>query len=164
MLYPVSFLPRSALPALTIAALVLTACGPLGLYHKPGAPVSEMNRAMTNCEVSALNRVPVDQRISRDPIRIVPRRVCDSAGNNCTTFYDRVGGEVRTWDANADLRGRVLNQCMADQGYNFINLPACSQAVRKAAPPRATTVLPLLAPNSCAIRNNDGTFQIVTPG
>lgn len=163
MFHSVLSLPRSALPALGLAAFVLAACGPLGLYYKAGAPVTEMNRAMTNCEVEALGKVPVDRRIERDPVRIVPRRVCDSAGN-CTVFYDRVGGEVRTWDANAGLRSRVLNQCMADKGFNYVDLPACSQAVRNAAPAGATTVLPRLAPNSCAIRNGDGTFQIVTPG
>lgn len=156
-------LPRSALPALGFAAVVLAACGPLGLYYKAGAPVAEMNRAMTDCEVEALGKVPVDRRIERDPIRIVPRKVCDSAGN-CRVFYDRVGGEVRTWDANAGLRSRVLNQCMADKGYSYVDLPACPQGVRNAAPAGVTTVLPRLSPNSCAIRNNDGTFQIVTPG
>ena len=156
-------LPRPALSVLGLAALVLSACGPLGLYHKAGVPVAAMNNTLTDCEVEALAKVPVDQRIERDPIRIVPRRICDSAGN-CTVVYDRVGGEVRTYDANAGLRARVMNQCMANKGFTYVNLPACSQGVKRAAPAGATTVLPRLAPNSCAIRNADGTFQIVTPG
>lgn len=155
--------PRSALPALAFAGLVLAACGPLSMYYKAGTPVSEVNRTMINCEVEALEKVPMDRRIERDPVRIVPRRVCDSAGN-CSVFYDRVGGGVRTWDANADLRARVTNQCMIDKGYSNVDLPACPQAIRNAATAGATTVLPRLAPNSCVIRNNDGTFQIVTPG
>jgi hypothetical protein len=152
-------------PVLLLAglSLLLAACGPLGLYHKAGEPVARMNDTLTTCEVEALRNVPVDQRIERDPVRIVPRRVCDGQGN-CTVFYDRVGGEVRTWDANAGLRSRVVNQCMARQGFSYVELPACSQGVARAAPPGATTILPRLAPNSCAIRNSDGSFQIVTPG
>lgn len=168
MLFSVPSLPRSLLPrpvlgGLGLAALVLAACGPLGLYHKAGTPVATMNSTLTDCEVEALAKVPTDQRIERDPIRIVPRRICDSAGN-CTVVYDRVGGEVRTYDANAGLRQRVLNQCMTNKGYTYVTLPACPQAIRNAAPAGATTVLPRLAPNSCAIRNGDGTWQIVTPG
>lgn len=154
---------RRATALLAGAALLLAACGPLGLYHKAGVPVATMNDTLTSCEVEALNRVPVDRRIERDPVRIVPRRVCDSQGN-CTVFYDRVGGEVRTWDANAGLRSRVVTQCMTRQGFSYVELPACSQGVARAAPAGATTILPRLAPNSCAIRNGDGTFQIVTPG
>ncbi|MFU8864090.1 MAG: hypothetical protein ACNA7O_09245 [Rhodobacterales bacterium] len=154
---------RPALLTLGLAAVILAACGPLGIYHKPGTQVSTMNRALTNCEVEALGKVPVDRRVERDPVRIVPRRVCDSNGN-CSVFYDRVGGEVRSYDNNAGLRQRVLNQCMADQGYRYVELPACSQAIKRAAPPGATTIMPQLATNSCAISNNDGTWQIVTPG
>jgi hypothetical protein len=160
---PLPALPRAAGISLGLAALLLAACGPLGLYHKAGVPVAAMNSTLTDCEVEALAKVPVDRRIERDPIRIVPRRVCDSAGN-CTVVHDRVGGEVRTWDANANLRARVLNQCMTNKGFTYVNLPACPQGIRNAAPAGATTVLPRLAPNSCAIRNGDGTFQIVTPG
>ncbi len=156
-------MPRPALFLLGFAAIALAACGPLGIYHKPGAEVSTMNRTLTNCEVEALGKVPVDRRIERDPVRMVPRRICDAQGN-CTVVYDRIGGEVRTFDANAGLRQRVLNQCMSDAGYRFVELPACSQAIKRAAPPAATTIMPQLAPTSCAIRNNDGSWQIVTPG
>lgn len=148
---------------LTFSVLALAACTPLGIYHKPGATVAAMQDTLTNCEVEGLQRVPVDRRVERDPIRTVPRKVCDSAGN-CTVVYDRVGGEIRTWDANAPLRQRVLNQCMTAQGYTFVELPPCSQGVKQAAPTAATTILPRLAPNSCSIRNGDGTWQIVTPG
>ena len=156
-------LPRPALWVLGLAALGLAACGPLGMYHKPGEQVSTMNRVLTNCEVEALGKVAVDRRVERDPVRIVPRRVCDRHGN-CRVFYDRFGGQVRTYDANAGLRQRVLNQCMTDAGYRYVELPACSAGVKRAAPVAATTVLPQLAPNSCAIRNDDSSWQIVTPG
>lgn len=155
--------PRPALITLGLATFVLAACGPLGIYHKPGAQVSTMNRALTNCEVEALAKVPVDRRVERDPVRIVPRRVCDSDGN-CNVIYDRVGGEVRSYDNNAELRQRVLGQCMADGGYRYVELPACPQAVKRAVPQAATTIMPQLTSNSCSIRNSDGTWQIVTPG
>jgi hypothetical protein len=156
-------LPRPSATALALSALLLAACGPLGIYHKAGTSVALMNDTQTTCEVEALGKVPVDRRIEREPVRIVPRRVCDSK-NNCTTVYDRVGGEVRTYDANEDLRQRVLNQCMTAKGYTYVELPACSQSIKRAAPVGVTTVMPRLAPNSCAITNNNGTWQIVTPG
>lgn len=163
MVRPALSLPRLPIAALGIAAALMVGCGPLGIYHKAGVPVAAMTNTLTDCEVEALGKVPVDRRIERDPVRIVPRRICDSAGN-CTVVYDRVGGEVRTYDANAGLRARVLNQCMSNKGFTYVNLPACSQGVKNAAPAGATTVLPRLAANSCAIKNGDGTFRIVTPG
>ncbi len=122
-----------------------------------------MNRTLTECEVSSLSRVPVDRRVERDPVRIVPRKICDSEGN-CGIVYDRVGGEVRTYDNNAGLRQRVLNLCMTDQGYNYVEVPACPAAVKRAAPAGATAIMPQLSTSSCSIRNNDGTWQIVNRG
>jgi len=163
MFRTVSFLRRPVVTLLGLSFVLLAACGPLGIYHKAGTSVAMMNDTVTTCEVEALGKVPVDRRIEREPIRIVPRQVCNSKGD-CTTVYDRVGGEVRTYDANVGLRQRVLNQCMTARGYTYVELPACSQAIKRAAPAGATTVLPRLAPNSCAITNNNGTWQIVTPG
>lgn len=158
-----SALPRSTMVVICLSAFGLAACGPLEIYHKAGAQVSTMNRTLTECEVGSLSRVPVDRRVERDPIRIVPRRICDSQGN-CTIVHDRVGGEVRTYDNNAGLRQRVLNQCMEDQGYRYVAVPACPSAIKRAAPAGASTILPQLGANSCSIRNNDGTWQIVTQG
>ena len=156
-------LPRPSVTALGLSAMLLAACGPLGIYYKAGTSVAPMNDTQTTCEVEALGKVPVDQRIVREPVRIVPRQVCNKKGD-CTTVYDRIGGEIRTYDANVDLRQRVLNQCMTAKGYTYVELPACSQSIKRAAPAGVTTVMPRLAPNSCAIDNNNGTWQIVTPG
>jgi hypothetical protein len=53
---------------------------------------------------------------------------------------------------------------MADQGFVPVSIPACPSAVAQAAPQRATTTLPPLNDKSCVIRNDDGSFQIVTRG
>ena len=156
--------PRRRLTAaLALAALLLTACAPLSIYHKAGTSVATMDSDLTSCRVDALAKVPTDTRIERSPPRMIPRRICDRDGN-CRIFHDYVPGEVRSYDANAPLRGRVVEQCMAAKGYTHTELPRCPAGIRNAAPEAATTVLPRLAPNSCAIHNSDGTWQIVTPG
>ena len=47
-------LPRPALSVLGLAALVLSACGPLGLYHKAGGRIAHMDDDMDEAEEDAL--------------------------------------------------------------------------------------------------------------
>ncbi|SDG17443.1 hypothetical protein SAMN04489759_10577 [Sulfitobacter delicatus] len=157
-------LPRPAL-WLSLAALGAAACAPLNTYYKPGANVAQVSRATTACEVQALRDVPVSTQVRREPPRYIPpRQICD-ANNNCVTkggFY--VPGELVTFDPNVALRKRVETQCMADRGFAPVSIPACPASVARAAPARATTTLPALNENSCVIRNDGGSFQIVTRG
>lgn len=142
---------------------VLAGCLPLSIYYREGAQVSLMQRETLACEVRALRDAPVANQIRRTPPRFVPsRRICDGAGN-CTTrpgYY--VPGEVYTVDVNAGLRQRIEAQCMADKGFVPAKIPACPPGAAKAAVPARTAVLPRLSENSCVIRNQDGSFQIVT--
>jgi len=156
---------KRALALSLFGILALAACAPLNTYYKAGVPVATVKRDTTACEVSALRQVPVNTQVRREPPRFVPgRRVCDSGGN-CRTYPGYyVPGEVYTYDANAGLRTRVERQCMADQGYMPVSIPACPDSVAKAAPPAATNVLPRLDENACVIRNRNGTFQIVNRG
>ncbi len=162
---PISLRPARTRFALALFGLGVAACAPLNTYYKPGASVAQVNRATTACEVQALRDVPVSTQVRRTPPRYIPpRRSCDS-NNNCTTtggFY--VPGELITFDPNTELRKRVETQCMADRGYAPVSIPACPGSVARAAPVQATTTLPALNPNSCVIRNSDGSFQIVTRG
>lgn len=143
---------------------VLASCaGPLRLYYQPGAQVANMQRSLLDCQVAAVESAPVATQIRREPPRYIPpRRYCDSAGR---CWYDGgfwIDGEVYTFDANADLRERVERQCMADRGYSYVEVPNCSSGVASQVPVAATRVMPPLSPQSCAIRNDDGTWQIVT--
>ncbi len=150
---------------LTLVALGAAACAPLNTYYKPGANLEQVSRATTLCEVQALRDVPASTQIRRSPPRYVkPRKTCD-ANNSCTTtkgFF--IPGEMVTFDPNVDLRKRVETQCMADRGFAPVSIPPCPSGVARTAPARATTTLPALNPNSCVIRNSNGSFQIVTRG
>jgi len=148
---------------LSLALLVLSGCLPVSTYYAEGVSLAQLERDNTRCDVQALRAAPVANQTRQGAPRYVPRRVCDAAGN----CYDRGGywvpGEIYTVDVNAGLRTRVKALCMGDRGYRPVELPACPQAVARAAPPGPSPVLPRLNPNSCAIRT-DGGIRIVTRG
>ncbi len=149
---------------LAAAALALSACAPLSIYHRPGVTVAQMQADRTECEVRALRDAPVATRIRRNPPIFEPaRQYCDSRGN-CVfrPGYWREGA-IYTEDVNRGLRARVQDMCMGQRGYRPVTVPRCSASVASAAPRTPTRTLPALAPNSCAIRYDDGSWQIVTP-
>ena len=125
---------------------VLAGCTPLDTYYKPGATVANM-------------------QLVRDPPQFVPpHQRCNGQGQCHVTPGYFVPGAVYEVDPNAQLRRRVVGQCMTDAGFAPVSIPACPTNVAKAAPRASTTTLPALNANSCAIRNRDGSFQIVTRG
>ncbi|MEQ6247965.1 hypothetical protein ABMC89_03645 [Sulfitobacter sp. HNIBRBA3233] len=147
-----------------IAALLLglAACAPLETNYKPGVSVTTLNRDQTQCDVAALRDVPVATQVRRLPPQYVPpRRECSKDGKCITTQGYYLPGEIRSYDANAPLRARAAQQCMADKGYARVSIPACPAEVAQAAPQAATVQLPPLTENSCVIRNRDGSIQIV---
>lgn len=147
------------------AFFMLSACAPFEIYYKTGASVSRMQTDTTNCEVKALRDAPVANQVRQEPSYYVPgRRHCDGKGR-CRTHggYWRPG-RIYTVDANAPLRLKVLDQCMAAKGYQRTEIPVCSQSITRAVPPARTQTLPQLTPNSCVIRNDSGSWQIVTVG
>lgn len=156
--------PMRPAAALLCAALLFSACAPMALYYRPGVPVARMQADTTRCEVRALREAPVATRIRQYPPRYIPaRRICNSAGECWTRPGYWVEGPIYTEDANAGLRARVMRLCMAEKGYDPVTLPPCPAEIRRATPPAATRVLPRLTAQACVIRNNDGTWQIVTP-
>jgi hypothetical protein len=151
---------------LALAGVIgLCACAPLETYYRPGGSVADLNRDTLACEVQALRDVPISYAVRRLPPVFVPgKKICDAAGN-CKSGKGRyVPGGIERFDPNEGLRFRVERQCMADKGYAPVSIPACPDAVAKAAPARATTRLPALSDTSCVIRNSNGTFQIVNRG
>ncbi len=152
-------------PALS-ALLLLAACAtPLSIYYRPGVSVARMQTDQTRCQVSALRDAPVASQIrQRPPIYVPGRRVCDASGVCYTEPGYWVEGAIYTVDPNADLRARLETMCMAAKGYQPVSIPACPGAIAQAAAPARTRQLPTLSENSCAIRNQDGSWQIVTRG
>ncbi len=145
--------------------LLLAACAPLQTNYKAGVSVTQLNRDQTQCDVRAEREVPTRLQIRRLPPEFVPaRRVCRKDGKCRVIEGYWIPGNTVTYDPNQNLRARVAQQCMADRGYAPVSIPACGDAVRAAAPARATTRLPRLTDRSCVIRNRDGSFQIVNVG
>lgn len=143
--------------------LALAACGPLSLYYRPGVSVTRMQNDETNCQVSALKKAPVANQIrQRPPIYIPGRRVCTASGCYTSVGY-WVNGGIYTVDVNLALRARVEDQCMAGKGYQPVSVPLCSGAVKAAVTPAQTQKLPTLTESACAIRYDDGSWQIVNP-
>ena len=148
------------------AGVMVAACSPLNTYYKPGASVAALNRDTTNCKVQALRDVPASTQVRRIPPEFVPPvRQCD-ANNRCTVIRPGyfIPGEVISYDPNDKLRKQVEGQCMADKGYAPVSIPPCPDSIARSTPARATKTLPALNPKSCVIRNQDGSFQIITRG
>lgn len=150
---------------LLTAALLLAACAPLSIYHREGAPVSRMQSDLLSCEISALADVPVNNQVRQEPPVYIPaRRSCNSDGHCYTRGGFFEPGRIYTVDVNAGLRDRAETQCMATRGYAPVTVPNCPNSVFRAVPKAMTEVLPRLSPRSCAIRYQDGSWQIVTQG
>lgn len=146
-----------------LGMVAVSACAPLGVYYKPGAPVATAQRAELNCRVHAEQTVPVRNvtRVIPGPI-IPPRKQCDAAGNCTVIPGHELPPRIVTEDANKGLRRDVMKQCMADKGYQFVRIPECSPAVSQAVSPTQTKVYPKLQEKSCVVRGK-GVWQIVTP-
>ena len=116
------------------------------------------------CEVKALRQAPVANQIRQNPPRFIPpRQVCN--GTVCHTKPGYwIPGNTYTVDVNRPLRKKVEHSCMAERGYIPAKVPACPPGVAEKAKGPATTRLPDLNENSCFIRNDDGSFRIVSLG
>ena len=148
-----------------LALVFLGACLPLQTYYRTGASIDRVKSDQLACEVRALRDAPVATQTLISPPRYVPpRQICNAAGACTTKGGVWIPGDIYTVDVNADLRKRVELQCMANRGYMPARIPACPPGIAQAAPTGQTKVLPKLTEKSCAIRNADGSFQIVTRG
>lgn len=143
-------------------ALVLTACAPLRIYHKPGVPVARWQSDTTRCEVRALRDAPVANQVRQQPpVYVPPRQICDRTGACRLTGGYWYPGEIYTVDVNAGLRRLVETQCMAERGYVPVDIPRCPDGLTVRG---RTTVLPPLTEGSCFVRFEDGGFAIVNRG
>ncbi|MEM6760586.1 MAG: hypothetical protein AAF601_14005 [Pseudomonadota bacterium] len=148
---------------LTPVLIGMAGCLPVDTFYDEGVSFAELERDNLACDVQALRDAPAANRTRQGPPRRISRTVCTAPGHCYATGY-WVPGEIYTVDVNAGLRRRVKGQCMADQGYRPVELPACPQSVAEAAPAGASDVLPRLTAQSCAIRRPDGRFRIVNKG
>ncbi len=133
------FRPASAGRAF-LALSLLGACGaPSASYlYKEGGTVARADNDYFACELDAARGVPQDTRVATTPVYTTPVKTsCTPVGDSveCTTTGGEVsGGEVYSYDANADLRTRYLAQCLRARGYSSSVLPRCkSGSVSSAA-------------------------------
>ena len=119
--------------AITSAGVLLTAgCepGPTAFYLQQDTTAGRTQSDITRCEVEAVNTVPTANVQTVSPVYRTPdQTTCQETalGIRCTTTPGTTyGGNVSTFDQNADLRSRVLNQCMASRGYSLVTLPHCT--------------------------------------
>ena len=145
--------------------MVLTSCGPLSLYSREGESVSRLQAETTACQVAALKDAPVANQIRQTPPTYWPGRTyCDGNGRCHRTAGWWEPGRIYTVDVNKGLRNTVEAQCMAEKGFRPVSLPPCKSGVKSSVPPGRTTTLPPLSPQSCFVKFDDGSFQIITPG
>lgn len=152
---------RLALAGLAVA--LVAGCFPLKTWYKPGGSVARMQSDLTDCEVSALSKVPQKTVTALTPVRWIPVSRC-YPGKGCVTEYEMVGGIPYQYDANVDLRGRVTAQCMQRAGYDMADIPPCPESVRAKAPKTPTTVMPKLTGASCVVRQPNGQWLILNKG
>jgi hypothetical protein len=139
----------------------LAACSPLSTYYKAGVDVSRLNTDTLACQTDSLAKAPVANEIRQSPpIFVRGRQYCDAKGCYTGPGY-WIEGDIYTVDTNKPLRDKLENQCMANKGYQPVSIKPCTFAVKQNAPKGSTTVLPKLTANSCVIKNDDGTVQIV---
>ncbi|MBE0454229.1 hypothetical protein [Roseovarius autotrophicus] len=150
---------KRAAPVLLLAGLV--ACAPPPLYHKAGADPAQLEALRTRCEVAALRDVPRDIRTTYVPPRYVPRAYYGLHGRHHGGVVLIEPGRTESYDANADLRARVVDQCVAEAGFRPVRLPACADGTPA---PEVGSPIPPLERTSCARRMPGGGWQIVTPG
>jgi hypothetical protein len=151
---------------LLIPMVVLSACsGPLSLYYREGESVTRMQSATTQCQVAALEDVPVANQVRQNPPTYWPGRTyCDGRGRCYRSPGWWQPGNVYTVDVNQGLRNQVEAQCMAKKGFRPVSLPPCKQNIKSSVPAVPTTKLPPLSTQSCYVKFDNGSFQIITPG
>ena len=125
-----------------------------------------LEREFVACDVSAAQQVRVNSQIGQTSTYTSPTQTgCYGGYNtvNCyTTSGNIVGGSLYSYDANADLRGRVVAQCMAERGFAMVSLPQCSQSQLANGIPRYQSI-PQLATNACVAEVSVGRWAFVNP-
>ncbi|WP_170328869.1 hypothetical protein [Ruegeria arenilitoris] len=151
---------------LLIPMVALSACsGPLSLYYREGESVSRAQSETTQCQVLALKEVPVANQVRQSPPTYWPGRTyCDGRGRCYRSGGWWQPGRVYTVDVNQGLREQVEAQCMAKKGFRPVSLPPCKQNVSSRVAAVPTTKLPPLSTESCYVKFDNGSFQIITPG
>lgn len=124
------------LPAV-LGFLALSGCvaEPYTVAWRTGATAAQASDAQTDCMVEGANRVPQSIASYTTPVYRTPSNIqCTSYGytTSCYDYGGQVyGGDTRIYDANEELRGQVVRQCLARKGYSVVTFPACTSEQKK---------------------------------
>ena len=145
-------------------ALLLTACedvGPVPVVYKPGSSGGQRSSVLTDCETQAISKVPRAIATGVTPSYSTPSNVqCYGTGNyvSCQEYGGQTyGGNVYNYDANQDLRDRVVKQCLQQKGYQVVSLPKCNAEQAKRAISSSSQKQPTFDKIECVV---DGGFVL----
>ena len=109
-------------------AVLLSGCATsVPIWYKANTPPSRSLHSATDCEIHGVQSVPASNHVRTTSTFQTPTHVrCNPVTNSCTASGgDTIGGQTYTVDVNADLRAKVVRQCMAKRGWQLVTLPTC---------------------------------------
>ena len=131
-------------------------------------PTTKQQKAkhLVECATLAANKVPVSTQVGVTP-RYTSPVYCNTYGNvssfgsvnastNCTGG-NTIGGNAYSYDANAELRIEIQDQCMAEKGYltTSFPIPICKSEQIPAGYVNPRTILQKPIRGSCVIEGNN---------
>lgn len=130
-------------PALAASLfVVLSGCTQFGTYYKEGVTKSELNIDRGQCNSAAAAAYP-------------PRIVTD-----WWPIYDGngriVGQRPEQYDINEGARHSAVRSCMAEKGYEKVQIPYCKDEQLGENHYAKIEVAPELSPSICGLRTEDG--------
>lgn len=112
----------------------LTACASsTPFYYKQGSMLGVRQKDYDACKIKSFKDIPQNIVTTYTPgVHDPGNVVCSTTGTftNC----QRIGGvdipaSSTSYDVNASLRARFITQCMADKGYQRLDMPTCALGV-----------------------------------
>lgn len=149
--------------SISIVLLGLVSCGPLPVYYNADSDQARTSSDTLACQVKALKDAPVANEIrQRAPVYYPGTQHC-SQGKCWSRPGYWVDGGFYTVDLNQGLRKRVEQSCMAQKGYQQLELPRCTkeQAAALQSVSERSSQSSALAENACALRKKDGSTVIL---
>lgn len=142
-----------------VLGALMSACMPTQPYTvawREGATAAQADSAQTDCLIEAANRVPQSTQAYTTPVYRSPSNVqCTTYGNyvSCHDYGGQVyGGQTRTYDANAELRRKATEQCLAKRGFSVVSIPVCTtEQQKKGVTSTASGKLPAASAVLCAV-------------
>ena len=151
--------------AFSFVVLGLASCGPLPVYYRSGNDQTRTNSDTLTCKVAALKDAPVANQIRQRPPVYYPGRQYCNAGGCWTGPGYWVDGGTYTVDVNQGLRSQLEQRCMAQKGYQRLELPRCTkeQIAKLQSMPGRNRHDAGLSQESCAVLQSNGTTVILPP-